>query len=138
MPFLEKAKEQGLAGYVVAPGHVDNVEDYYAIADISVLTSHYEPFGYVVLEAMRYMLPVVAFDSGGPAEVLKNDETGMLVRDGDIEEFARQVLSLIENSELRATIGRKARRVVEQGYNREIWIRQLNTTLYDIVTGHRV
>lgn len=138
MPFLEKVKEQGLAVNIVAPGHVDNVEDYYAIADISMLTSHYEPFGYVVLEAMRYKLPVVAFDSGGPSEVLKNDETGILIRDGDVDGFARRVLNLIESGEDRKRIGQNASRAIEEDYNRERWISRLNTTLKDIVATQRM
>jgi glycosyltransferase involved in cell wall biosynthesis len=137
VPFLAKVKDSELDGHVIAPGHVDNVEDYYAIANVSILTSHYEPFGYVVLEAMRHALPIVAFNSGGPSEVIRNGETGFLAREGDVSEFTQTLLDLAENDELRATIGEKARQAVQQEYNREIWIKRLNATLRDIVVGHR-
>jgi glycosyltransferase involved in cell wall biosynthesis len=137
VPFLAKVKDSELDGHVIAPGHVDNVEDYYAIANVSILTSHYEPFGYVVLEAMRHALPILAFNSGGPSEVIRNGETGFLAREGDVSEFTQTLLDLAENDELRATIGEKARQAVQQEYNREIWIKRLNATLRDIVVRHR-
>ena len=93
--FATKVMERGLSQHVIAPGYVDNVDDYYAVSDISILTSHYEPFGYVVLEAMRYELPVDAFDNGGPSEVIRNNETGKLVRDDDVEGFVSAALELL-------------------------------------------
>jgi len=136
-PFLAKARSLGLDGHIILPGHVDNVDDYYSIASIFILTSHFEPFGYVVLEAMRHALPVVAFDTGGPAEVIRNRETGILVKDAEVDEFAQSLLELIDSKPLREAIGEKARQAVQQEYNRETWISQLNTTLRNIVTRHR-
>lgn len=134
-PFLDRVRDLGLDRHVIAPGHVNNVEDYYAISDVSILTSYYEPFGYVVLEAMRYALPVVAFDTGGPAEVIRSGETGVLIRDGDVEEFAQRLLELIDNWQLRFDVGGRGRQAVEQEYSREAWIEKLATTLRVIVTG---
>lgn len=135
--FLAKVRDLGLDRHIIAPGHVHNVDDYYSIASVCILSSHYEPFGYVVLEAMRHALPVVAFDTGGPAEVIRNGETGFLVKDADIAEFTQKLLELIDSEPLRAAIGERARQAVRQEYNREAWIRQVNTTLKNIVTGHR-
>jgi len=93
---------------------------------------------HVVLEAMRHALPVVAFNTGGPSEVIRDGESGFLVREGDVSGFTQRLLDLAKNSELREAIGEKARHAIQQEYNREIWIRQLNTTLKDIVTGYRI
>jgi glycosyltransferase involved in cell wall biosynthesis len=136
-PFLAKAKSMGIDSRVIAPGYVDNVDDYYEIADISILTSHYEPFGNVVLEAMRHTVPVVAFNTGGPAEVIRNGETGFLAKDGDAAEFAQRVLDLMEDPQLRTAIGEKGRQVVQLEYSRERWIRRINTLLRDIVFEYR-
>ncbi len=73
--FLEKVRASGLHHRVHAPGHVHNANDYYAAADLCILTSYYEPFGYCVLESMRFGVPLVAFDNGGPAEVIRDDDT---------------------------------------------------------------
>lgn len=136
-PFLARVKSAGLERHVIAPGYVDNVDDYYEIADISILTSHYEPFGNVVLEAMRHTVPVVAFDTGGPAEVIRNGETGFLAKDGDTAEFAQRILDLMESPELRTAMGERGRQVVQLEYSRERWIKRINAVLRDIVFEYR-
>lgn len=134
--FLERVAGLGLGGRVIAPGHVVNVEDYYAAADICMLTSHREPFGYCVLEAMREGLPMVAFDGGGPAEVIRHGETGFLVQEQCAAAFARKILDLVENPAERRRVGAAGRRAVAHAYDRDAWIRTLNRTLRDIVIGH--
>lgn len=131
--FREQVDRLGLGQRVVTPGHVDNVNDYYAVADVSILTSYYEPFGYVVLEAMRAALPVVAFDNGGPAEVIRHGETGILVKEADVDQFAVELARLIDDADLRRALGARARRAVQQEYNRDTWIGKLNLILTDIV-----
>jgi len=136
-PFLDRVKSAGLDRHIIAPGYVDNVDDYYEIADISILTSYYEPFGNVVLEAMRHTVPVVAFNTGGPAEVIQNGETGFLAKDGDTAEFAQRILDLMEDPKLRTAIGERGRQVVQLEYSRERWIKRINALLRDIVFEYR-
>jgi glycosyltransferase involved in cell wall biosynthesis len=138
IPFLEKARELGLQQRIVAPGYVSDVASYYSVADFCLLTSHNEGFGYAVLEAMRYSLPVIAFDTGGPAEVIRNGETGILVKDGNIDAFVDRMLELIDSRELRAAIGERARKAIQSEFSRDVWIQELNATLVDIVARHRV
>lgn len=135
--FLDAANDCGLAAHILAPGYVQNVDDYYTAADISMLTSCDEGFGYVVLEAMQHGLPVVVYDTGAPAETVRHAETGFVIRDGDREGFVSVLLRLIENEELRREMGGRARRSVREEYNREAWINTLNTALRDIVVRRR-
>lgn len=135
--FLATAKKRGVDRYVVAPGYVRNVDEYCAVADIAMLTSDREGFGYAVLEAMRYGLPVVVFNSGAPAEIIEHGETGFVVPDGDKEQFAQVLLRLIHDARLREAVGERARLAVRERYDREAWIRKLSATLQDIVRAHR-
>jgi len=135
--FLEKASDIGLGNRIVAPGYVNDVDNYYSIADVSMLTSYNEGFGYAVLEAMRYGLPVVAFETGAPAEVIQNRVTGVLVQDGQVTEFAQEICELIGSKQLRTSIGEMARQAVEQHYNREIWIVDMKLLLRRIITEYR-
>jgi len=67
-------------------GYTDKVENYYKKADIFVLSSAWEGFGNVIIEAMAFGLPVVATNCNhGPAEILANGKYGRLVNvaDGD-------------------------------------------------------
>jgi glycosyltransferase involved in cell wall biosynthesis len=136
-PFLDKARKLGLQHKIIAPGYVNDVDNYYSIANVSMLTSYNEGFGYAILEAMKHALPVIAFDTGGPAEVIRNGETGILVKDADVNVFTQKLIELIDNKSLREKIGKSAREAVQQEYNREIWIKSLNTILEEIVMRRR-
>ena len=78
----------------------------YLESSIFLLTSRFEPFGLVIPEAMSCGLPVVAFDCPyGPADIIDNGNDGFIIGNRDITEFAEKVCLLIENPELRKTMG---------------------------------
>lgn len=85
----------GLADRVLLPGYAATPGDWYAGADLFVLSSDYEGFGNVMVEAMHFGLPVVATDCPyGPADVLGADvlragRWGALVPRGDAVALAR-------------------------------------------------
>lgn len=74
-------------------------------SDIFALASVGEAFGLVLPEAMACGLPVVATRSGGIVEIVEDQMTGLLVAPLDSEAFARALRQLIENDELRKTLG---------------------------------
>jgi glycosyltransferase involved in cell wall biosynthesis len=132
--FLAQVKERGLRDHILAPGYVRNVDDYYSVADICILTSYCEGFGYTVLEAMRYGCAMVAFDTGAPPELIRSGETGFVVPEGDLDSFTSSMMELIDNPTLRLVMGKNARRAVRERHSRELWIARVHATLGDIVT----
>lgn len=81
----------------------------YIESSIFVLTSLYEPFGLVIVEAMSCGLPVVAFDCpSGPANIINDGVDGFLIKNRDIDEFAEKLCMLIESPQLRLEIGKSA------------------------------
>lgn len=71
---------EGLSDHVVMPGQVEDPIPYYKSADLFVLTSDYEGFGNVIVEALACGVPVVSTDCpGGPAEILEAGRYGRLV-----------------------------------------------------------
>ena len=101
--------EIGLTGCVDFVGPTNDVAQYLAAADVFALASRYEPQGIAVIEAMASGLPVVATAVGGIVETIAEDETGFLVRPGDVEGLARALVRLLRSPELRARIGTAAR-----------------------------
>jgi glycosyltransferase involved in cell wall biosynthesis len=90
------------------------VEAWYSAADVLVVPSRYEPFGMVVLEGMLHSLPIVASAIGGPAEILRDDRTGLLVPPRDPGALARALIRLVKDVPTRLQIGAAAAREVRR------------------------
>jgi len=92
----------------------DDIEKYYAAADIFVLPSIYEPFGNACLEALATGLPIVVSAHSGAAEILRPGENGMVVRNSaDPKEIADRINTLFD-PDVRETVGRNGRLLAEQ------------------------
>ena len=104
------AQRLGIADRVEFRGHVDDVEAEYAGLDVLVHTSTIpEPFGQVVLEGMAAGLPVIAADSGGPAELITDGVNGLLAAPGDVVCLAAQLSRLLGDPALCARLTTAAR-----------------------------
>lgn len=90
-------------------GSTDNISKYYQQAEIFCLSSRYEGFGMVLIEALAFGLPVVSFDcDAGPAEIL--DGTGsILVPEKDTNELALSLIELMKDDEQRKTISLRSK-----------------------------
>jgi glycosyltransferase involved in cell wall biosynthesis len=88
---------------------VPDMAEIYRTADILVLSSDLEGTPNVVLEAMACGLPVVATRVGGLPEVVRHLETGFLVAPEGEDELLRSVLMLVNDRDLRRTMGGRAR-----------------------------
>lgn len=84
------------------------VDEWYRRADIQVIPSRYEPFGMVVLEGMLHGLPIIATSVGGPAAILEDGRTGLLIPPFNPEALAGALLRLLESPELRRRLGAEA------------------------------
>ncbi|MGW4366400.1 glycosyltransferase family 4 protein [Nocardia takedensis] len=91
-------------------GHVEDPTPYFADADIAVHCSiTTEPFGQVVVEAMRAGCAVVAADAGGPTEIVRGDVDGVLVAPGDPAALTAVLDRLVADPDLRTRLGARAR-----------------------------
>lgn len=83
-----------------------DILEKYRECSVSLLTSRFEPFGLVLPEAMSNGLPVVAFDCPyGPADIITDGKDGFVIKNRDIQAFAGKLCELIENKELRLSMG---------------------------------
>jgi glycosyltransferase involved in cell wall biosynthesis len=106
----------GVADQVRFMGFVDNIPSLMSTIDVLVHTTDREPFGRVFVEAMAARKPIVAVQSGGPAEIVVHGETGFLVPSGDLEAMAGAVTSLLDDPAARLQMGDAGRRRVERHY----------------------
>ena len=78
----------------------------YVESDIFVFPSLYEPYGIVVQEAMSFQLPIIASNVGGIPEQIRNGVEGFLVPPGDPDALALALQELIDNPDLRISMGK--------------------------------
>jgi glycosyltransferase involved in cell wall biosynthesis len=94
--------EHGLAGQISLKGAAQRLGDRLAEASVFALSSRFEGFGIVILEAMSKGLAVVSFDCPrGPGEIIADGRDGILVPNGDVEAFTRALLAVIEDEPTR-------------------------------------
>ena len=104
------ARELGLNGAVRFLGHVTPVQRAVEQSLAVVVPSLGEGFGMVALEAMERARPVIAASIGGLEDLVRDGETGLLVRPGDAESLAEAMLALAADPARAAAMGREARR----------------------------
>lgn len=91
------------------------IEEKYAESSIFVLSSRYEGFGMVLIEAMSLGIPCVSFNCNyGPSDIIKNKEDGFLIENGNEKEFAEKLQQLMKDENLRLQMGEKARENVQR------------------------
>lgn len=91
--------------------HANNgIYSCYIESVLYVMSSRYESFGLTLIEAMSCDLPIISFECKyGPSSIIKDGVTGILVPQNDKEKLADAICSMIENEEMRHTMGANAR-----------------------------
>jgi len=100
---------RGLSDAVVLCGFQKNPWKYIARADVFALTSHYEGFGNVLVEAMACGTPVVATASDGTREIVTTNADGLLVGDHEPGAFAEALRMVLDDDPLRQRMSRDAK-----------------------------
>lgn len=86
-----------------------NISHEYANSSICAVTSYFEGFSLIILEAMKHGVPCVAFDCPfGPSSIINDASCGFLVENGDTKLFAERICRLIEDEELRKHFSKNA------------------------------
>lgn len=127
--------ERGLQDCVRLNGPTKDIGKEYAESSMLVMSSHYEGFPMVMIEAMACGLPAVCFDfKCGPRDIIVEGENGLIVPDGDIEGLAEAIVRLMRDEELRKRMGENAKRVVETYSEERVmgqWINLYEETIAD-------
>lgn len=81
----------------------------YLRSSLFTLTSKYESFSLVIIEAKSFGIPVVSFDCPfGPREIVRNEIDGLLIENDSAEAFSKAMIRLMKDKELRQNMGRCA------------------------------
>lgn len=119
--LASQAAARGVAHRVNFAGFVSEADlcRLYAVADVAVFPSLYEPFGIVALEAMAAGVPVITSDIGGFREVVKTGVTGLHTWANNADSLAWGILEVLRKPEEAAQRARNARREVKLRFSWE-------------------
>ncbi len=106
----ELAKQLKIDDRVIFNGFVTGVHRWMCAIDIFILPSFIEGFGYVLAEAGAAGKPSVAYRASSIPEVVAENKTAFLAAEGDDDEFAAHLKTLVTDSDLRRQMGAAARR----------------------------
>jgi glycosyltransferase involved in cell wall biosynthesis len=133
-PLLPRlmADSADLREHITFLGEVSHgkIADLLKETSVLVLPSFIEGLPTVCLEALASGIPVVASDTGGTSEIIREGETGYLCPTADLDRFADRVIRLLRDPELRTRLGRDGRALVEHQYS---WTRvaEMTEKLYE-------
>ncbi len=127
-------RENRICGGITFVGSLPLIEEVLAGADLFLLPSESESFGLAALEAMSCEVPVIATNAGGLPEVVVDGETGFLCDVGDVEGMAAAALRLLQDEDLRKTMGAAARRRAVEVFSQDAVVQRYRA-IYDRVTG---
>lgn len=107
--LISLVNKRGLNNKVFLPGFQRDTGPWYANSDLFVLSSSYEGFGNVIVEALEYGLPVVSTDCPvGPREILDNGRYGMLVEPDNAVSLAKAMVDKIAEKPQRSLLKSRA------------------------------
>ena len=141
-PYLEHlqklVKEHGLESSVTFIGRVDYKElpQYLCVGDIFAMPSRsrlmgleVEGLGIVYLEASSCGLPVLAGNSGGAPDAVKQSETGLVVNGTDEKQIASAAIELLNNSDSSKKMGLAGRQWIVNNWRWETWSKEFEALL---------
>ncbi|MEJ6737062.1 MAG: glycosyltransferase family 4 protein [Flavobacteriales bacterium] len=116
--YKQMVLDLNLSKYVIFVGKLpyDKVVEEYQKLDIFVNPSRFESFGVSILEASSCGLPVIATRAGGQVELVKENDTGLLVEPESAAKLADAMNQLINDEVARVDMGLKGRRFVVENY----------------------
>ncbi|EAJ7432035.1 glycosyltransferase family 4 protein [Campylobacter coli] len=119
----DKIKIKNLEKSIILKPFTREIEKEYLKASIYALPSHFEGFGMVLAESSNYGIPSVAFDiNTGPSDIIENEKSGFLIKDGNLEEFANRLQILMLDDKLRKQMGQKAKEKVKNNFSEYVII----------------
>lgn len=106
---------------------------WYSAADIAVVPSMFEGFGFPAAEAMACGIPVIAFNAGALPELVADGKTGILVPPADVPKLAAAIKKLVQDKELRCNMGKEARNRVLCKFNWELAAKQILKVYQEVI-----
>ena len=120
-----KIHSLNLQDSIILKPFTKDIECEYLGASIYAMSSHFEGFGMVLAEASSYALPCIAFDiATGPSDIIAHNKSGYLIADNDLESYAKHLIALMSDENLRMRFGAESKRLVSEKFSQSVVIQK--------------
>lgn len=118
--IVSTIQAKNLQDTIILKPFTKDIESQYLHASIYAMSSHFEGFGMVLLEASAYALPCIAFDvATGPSNIIKHEESGYLIENGNIQEYANKLITLMSDKQKRESMGLCAKQRIKYKFSKD-------------------
>ncbi|MCG2677703.1 glycosyltransferase family 4 protein [bacterium] len=131
--LAQEVRRRGLEDKVIMPGSREDVPEILASLDVFVLSSLREGVPQGVAQALAMERPVVATDVGGVPELVKDNETGLLVPPADSRALAKAILELLKDRKKAKRLGRNGRRLVKERFSQKVMIAKIENIYQELL-----
>ena len=126
-------RQKNLNKSVIINNPTSQIMNEFLDSSIFLMTSRYEGFGLVIIEAMACGVPPVSFACKcGPIELIENEVDGLCSEVGNVDALAESVCRLIDDRELRMAMGKKSREKVEAKFVDDVVMQQWLSVFKDV------
>ena len=126
---------EGLPTTFVGQQDQSSISDLMRISDLFLWPAIEEAYGMAMLEAQGHGLPVIAGNTGGVGDIVRDGVTGTLTKVGDVAAFSNAIRQLMDDTEKLAKMGLQAQSIVKQDHSMEGASLQLDAALTGLISG---
>jgi glycosyltransferase involved in cell wall biosynthesis len=107
----------------------------YAALDVFLLPSFFEALSNALMSAMAYAIPSIAFNLGGPAEIIEDGKSGLLVEPANVDALCTAIAKILDDAAFASGIGENGRRRIERDFSADKMVGAM-ITIYQDVLNH--
>lgn len=131
--LFDLIEKEDLSHYVQILGYRSNIEDYMENSDITIVPSHFEGFGRVIVESMFSGNLVIVSNSGAIPEIIQNEQNGLLHNCADSYDIYKKIKWALENRESGKKIAKQGQECAINNYTAKINAEKIYDVYYEIL-----
>jgi glycosyltransferase involved in cell wall biosynthesis len=127
----QKVKYLGIEDKIIFTGFTKNVNEHMQLLDVNILATQKETFGLVVIEAMINRVCMIATNNGGPLEIIKDGEDGLLF-DRTSSDLAKKIEKLYKNNTFKNLLSENGLKKAKKMFDNKIQLEKLYNNLKEM------
>ncbi len=131
--LIQKINQKNLNDKFRIIDFTPEVQSFFALFDVAVLTTPKETFGIVIIEAMAMGIAVIATNAGGVPEIIDDNVSGLLFEPEDVGGLSEKIVSVLANKKIRESMGKAGIKKVHSHFDLKKKIAEYERLFYKLL-----